>query len=48
VSDIRLEGPVYRLDEVMTGNLDLMVEPLLVAQRAEQLAGEDGAVAGAR
>jgi peptide chain release factor 1 len=48
ISDIRLDGPVYRLDEVIAGNLDLVVEPLLVAQRAEQLAGEDGAAAGAR
>jgi peptide chain release factor 1 len=48
VSDIRLDGPIYRLDEVTAGNLELVIEPLLVAHRARQLAGEDGAPVGAR
>ncbi|HEV3233089.1 MAG TPA: peptide chain release factor 1 [Candidatus Dormibacteraeota bacterium] len=48
ISDIRLDGPIYRLEEVMAGNLEQVVEPLRVAQRSRQLAGEDGAAAGAR
>jgi peptide chain release factor 1 len=46
ISDSRLEGPVYRLDAVMAGDLDLVVEPLLLAHRGRQLAGEDGAAVG--
>ncbi len=48
ISDIRLDGPIYRLEEVMAGNLEQVIEPLLVAHRARQLAGEDGAAVGAR
>jgi peptide chain release factor 1 len=42
VSDDRLDGPIYRLEAVVGGDLDLVVEPLLMAQRARQLSGEDG------
>ena len=48
ISDIRLPGPIYRLDEVTAGNLELVIEPLLLAHRSRQLAGEDGAAVGAR
>jgi peptide chain release factor 1 len=47
VSDIRLEGPIYRLDSVVAGDLDLVVEPLLVAQRSALLSGEGSEPAGA-
>ena len=43
VSDTRLDGPIYRLEDVVAGQLDLVVDPLLMAQRAQQLAGQGGA-----
>jgi peptide chain release factor 1 len=48
ISDIRLDGPIYRLEEVMAGNLEQVIEPLLVTHRTRQLSGEEGAVVGAR
>jgi peptide chain release factor 1 len=40
VSDVRLNEPIYRLEDVMTGNLDLVVEPLRANHQAKLLAGE--------
>ncbi|MHB8510181.1 MAG: peptide chain release factor 1 [Candidatus Dormibacteria bacterium] len=40
ISDIRLDGPIYRLEAVMAGELDLVVEPLLISHQARLLAGD--------
>ena len=40
ISDIRLDGPIYRLDAVTAGELDLVIEPLIIAQQTRLLAGE--------
>lgn len=37
VTDHRIGLTVYKLDEVLNGNLDLVVEPLLLADREEKL-----------
>ena len=37
VSDHRIELTVYRLDAVMNGELDLLIEPLLAHEQAEKL-----------
>ncbi len=37
VTDHRISLTVYKLDEVLNGNLDLVVEPLLLADREEKL-----------
>ena len=37
VTDHRIGLTVYKLDEVLNGNLDLIVEPLLLADREEKL-----------
>ena len=37
VSDHRIELTVYRLDAVMNGDLDLLIEPLLAHEQAEKL-----------
>lgn len=37
VTDHRIGLAVYKLDEVLNGNLDLIVEPLLLADREEKL-----------
>ncbi|MEA2645923.1 MAG: peptide chain release factor 1 [Chloroflexota bacterium] len=42
VSDIRLDGPIYRLEDVVAGQLDLVVDPLLIAHRTQQLSGNEG------
>jgi peptide chain release factor 1 len=39
VTDHRIGCTVYRLTDVLAGDLDLVVEPLLVDERARQLAG---------
>ena len=41
VSDERLSEPIYRLDRVMAGELDLVIDPLLVVAQARLLAGEN-------
>jgi peptide chain release factor 1 len=41
VSDERLDEPIYRLDRVMAGELDLVIDPLLVVAQARLLAGEN-------
>jgi peptide chain release factor 1 len=41
VSDERLDGPIYRLDRVMAGELDLVVDPLQVVEQTRLLAGAD-------
>ncbi len=38
VSDHRINLTLYKLDEVMAGELDLLIEPLLAEDQAEQLA----------
>jgi peptide chain release factor 1 len=38
VTDHRIGATVYRLADVLSGDLDLVVEPLLVDERARQLA----------
>jgi peptide chain release factor 1 len=40
ISDNRLDDNIYRLDELMAGNLDLVVEPLIISHQAKLLAGE--------
>jgi len=40
VSDIRLDGPIYRLDAMLAGDLDVVVEPLTVNHQARLLSGE--------
>ena len=37
VSDHRIELTLYRLDAVMNGDLDLLIEPLLAHEQAEKL-----------
>ena len=37
VTDHRIGLTVYKLEEVLNGNLDLIVEPLLLADREEKL-----------
>ena len=37
VSDHRIELTLYRLDAVMNGELDLLIEPLLAHEQAEKL-----------
>ncbi len=37
VTDHRIELTIYRLEEILDGNLDLIVEPLIAAYREEQL-----------
>jgi peptide chain release factor 1 len=46
VSDERLDGPIYRLEAVMAGDLDQVIGPLSVVQQARLLAGEDSPVGG--
>ncbi|HXA42276.1 MAG TPA: peptide chain release factor 1 [Candidatus Solibacter sp.] len=41
VSDERLGEPIYRLDRVMAGEMDLVIDPLLVVEQAKLLAGEN-------
>ena len=41
VTDHRIGLTVYRLDDVLAGHLDLVVEPLLHAERARQLASAE-------
>jgi peptide chain release factor 1 len=41
VSDERLGEPIYRLDRVMAGELDLIIDPLLVVEQAKLLSGEN-------
>jgi peptide chain release factor 1 len=38
IKDERLDDPIYRLDAAMAGELDLVVEPLIVSQQAALLA----------
>jgi peptide chain release factor 1 len=38
VTDHRIELTVYRLEEVMEGNLDLVIDPLIQEHQAELLA----------
>ena len=37
VTDHRIGLTLYKLDEVMNGNLDEVIDPLVTARRAEQL-----------
>jgi peptide chain release factor 1 len=41
VSDERLGEPIYRLDRVMAGELDLVIDPLLVVEQSKLLSGEN-------
>jgi peptide chain release factor 1 len=41
VSDERLGEPIYRLDRVMAGELDLIIDPLLVVEQSKLLSGEN-------
>ena len=41
VSDERLGEPIYRLDRLIAGELDLVVEPLQVVEQTRLLAGAD-------
>ena len=41
VSDERLGEPIYRLDRVMVGELDLIIDPLLVVEQSKLLSGEN-------
>jgi peptide chain release factor 1 len=44
ISDERLDGPIYKLDALMAGDMDIVIDPLLVTLQAKILAGEaDGA-----
>ncbi|HEV3231550.1 MAG TPA: peptide chain release factor 1 [Candidatus Dormibacteraeota bacterium] len=40
ISDERLDGPIYRLEALMAGELDLVIDPLIVVQQARLLAGD--------
>jgi peptide chain release factor 1 len=42
VTDHRIGFTVYRLADVLSGDLDLVVEPLLMDERAQQLAAFEG------
>ena len=42
VTDHRIGFTIYRLNDVLAGDLDLVVEPLLLDERARQLAEFDG------
>ncbi len=42
VTDHRIGFTVYRLADVLAGDLDLVVEPLLIDERAQQLAAFEG------
>ena len=42
VTDHRIGFPVYRLSDVLAGDLDLVVDPLLQDERAQQLATFEG------
>ena len=37
VTDHRIGLTLYRLDDVLNGNLDMVVDPLIAADRAEKL-----------
>ncbi len=41
ISDERLGEPIYRLDRVTAGELDLIIDPLLVVEQAKLLSGEN-------
>jgi peptide chain release factor 1 len=41
VSDERLGEPIYRLDRVTSGELDLIIDPLLVVEQSKLLSGEN-------
>jgi len=38
VTDHRIDLKLYKLDEIIQGNLDLLIEPLTIEHQAEQLA----------
>ena len=42
VTDHRIGFTIYRLSDVLAGDLDLVVDPLLLDERARQLAEFDG------
>ena len=42
VTDHRIGFTVYRLGDVLSGDLDLVIEPLLIDERAQQLAAFEG------
>ncbi len=46
LTDHRIGLTIYRLDEVLDGDLDLVVEPLLLADREEKLKQQSGASQG--
>ena len=46
LTDHRIGLTLYRLDEVLDGDLDLVVEPLLLADREEKLKQQSGASQG--
>ena len=46
LTDHRIGPTIYRLDEVLDGDLDLVVEPLLLADREEKLKQQSGAGQG--
>ena len=46
LTDHRIGLTIYRLDEVLDGDLDLVVEPLLLADREEKLKQQGGAGQG--
>ena len=46
LTDHRIGLTIYRLDEVLDGDLDLVVEPLLLADREEKLKQQSGAGQG--
>jgi peptide chain release factor 1 len=40
ISDLRLDGPLYRLEAMLAGDLDVVVEPLTMNHQARLLSGE--------
>lgn len=42
VTDHRIGLTVYKIDEILAGNLDLIIEPLMRAERTKLLAKGDG------
>ena len=43
MTDHRIDLKLYRLDEILEGNLDLLIEPLASEHQAELLAAVDSA-----
>lgn len=41
VTDHRIHLTIYKIDQVMDGDLDLLIDPLIAADQAEKLAGEN-------